>query len=790
MNPTIIRRSDMEFLKNSNWIWSLNWDSNDKEQARIVLFRKKINIAEKPVSGMVSISADSRYKLYVNDRLAQTGPSKGDKQIWFYDNVDISNYLKKGINIIAVEVLRYPQALSSGSHSTFRTETPGLYVVGNVEDEKGNRYDLQTDESWKCKIDESIVLEAEEEGFAPLWIHERVKGNKKIFGWKRESFCDSAWDLAKPYVRLQVPKAVSPGNLNPRTIPFMYRKKRQFNGIIDIKKSRYSKSEWNEFLKGRREIVIPPNSEEIVEIDAGEEMTGYLRIALTGGAKARAELLQSEAYVLDGLCKPAQVPAKGDRIDTVNGHLTGYTDVYEAAGLGTDEEYEVYEPFWFRTFRFIQLKITTAEEALNLKLFDYEETGYPLEIKTNVNTSDESLKKIWDISERTLRRCMHETYMDCPFYEQLQYAMDSRLQILYTYSIAADDRLARKCIDDFKRAQRYDGLLNCCYPNCNTNVIPGFSIYYILMLYDHMMYFGDKKLIEYHMPAVENILNFFDRNIVREGYVGKIGGLNLEAPFWSFIDWAEEWNPTTGMPPAGLKGPLTMESLLYVMGLQHAAKLAVYIERHKASEEYLKRAGKVQEAIRAYCMGADGMLKDGPGIDEYSQHCQVFSILTDTVDLEAGRKNLLETVNNTAYTQCTVAMRYYLFRALEKTGLYEYTNQYWDSWREMLKNNCTTCVEAEAYSRSECHAWGALALYELPGAVLGVRPAEPGYKKICIEPVSGYLKHADGRVKTPVGEVYVSWKLENGELKAEYKAPEGIEVVFRNSKENLKLTSK
>lgn len=668
----------MEFLKNSNWIWSLNWDSNDKEQARIVLFRKKINIAEKPVSGLVSISADSRYKLYVNDRLAQTGPSKGDKQIWFYDDVDISNYLKKGINIIAVEVLRYPQALSRGSHSTFRTETPGLYVIGNVEDEKGNIYDLQTDESWKCKIDENIVFEAEEEGFAPLWIHERVKGNKKTFGWKRESFCDSDWDPAKPYVRLQVPKAVSPGNLNPRTIPFMYRKKRQFHGIIDIKKSRYSKSEWNEFLKGRREIVIPPNSEEIVEIDAGEEMTGYLRIALTGGAKARAELLQSEAYVLDGLCKPAQVPAKGDRIDTVNGHLTGYTDVYEAAGLGTDEEYEVYEPFWFRTFRFIQLKITTAEEALNLKLFDYEETGYPLEVKTKVNTSDDSLKKIWDISERTLRRCMHETYMDCPFYEQLQYAMDSRLQILYTYSIAADDRLARKCIDDFKRAQRYDGLLNCCYPNCNTNVIPGFSIYYILMLYDHMMYFGDKKLIEYHMPAVENILNFFDRNIVREGYVGKIGGLNLEAPFWSFIDWAEEWNPTTGMPPAGLKGPLTMESLLYVMGLQHAAKLAVYIERHKASEEYLKRAGKVQEAIRTYCMGVNGMLKDGPGIEEYSQHCQVFSILTDTVDLEAGRKNLLETVNNTAYTQCTVAMRYYLFRALEKAGLYEYTNQYWD----------------------------------------------------------------------------------------------------------------
>jgi hypothetical protein len=417
----------------------------------------------------------------------------------------------------------------------------------------------------------------------------------------------------------------------------------------------------------------------------------------------------------------------------------------------------------------------TKEEPLILKAMDYEETGYPLRVSTSVTTSDESLEKIWEISERTLRRCMHETYEDCPFYEQLQYVMDSRQQILYTYAVSADDRLARKCMDDLRRSQRYDGLLNACYPNCNSNVIPGFSIYYILMVYDHMMYFGDRKLVEEHMPAIYRILKYFEEHMTKEGYVEKIGD-RLGAPFWSFIDWAAEWNDTNGMPTAGLKGPLTMESLLYLYGLMHTAKLAEFMGHQEEAGLLEEKANKLRSALRKHCMGENGMLQDGPGIDEYSQQCQVFGILTETFDKEEGKKNLLATIMDKSYTQSTVAMRFYLFRALERTGLYEYTDGYWDAWRAMIAMHCTTCVESEAYSRSECHAWGSLVLYELPSVTLGVTPASPGYQKIRIAPVCGYMTHASGIVKTPVGDVKVSWKAEGGKMIVEYEAPEGIEV--------------
>jgi hypothetical protein len=67
-------------------------------------------------------------------------------------------------------------------------------------------------------------------------------------------------------------------------------------------------------------------------------------------------------------------------------------------------------------------------------------------------------------------------------------------------------------------------------------------------------------------------------------------------------------------------------------------------------------------------------------------------------------------------------------------------------------------VEAADYSRSECHAWGSLALYELPTVILGVRPAAPGYEKIEVHPVPGMLTSASGTVHTPRGNLNVSWK--------------------------------
>ena len=313
-------------------------------------------------------------------------------------------------------------------------------------------------------------------------------------------------------------------------------------------------------------------------------------------------------------------------------------------------------------------------------------------------------------------------------------------------------------------------MISCCYPNYRYHIIPGFSVYYIMMLYDHMMYFGDKELIRSYLSTIDGILEYFHRHLAKEGIVDKIGGILFREASWSFIDWTSQWDATSGVPTATLSGPVTMESLLYIMGLEHAAKMASFAGRDAIGDEYTTRAGKVREAIKTHCTGNNGMIQDGPGIDEYSQHCQVFAVLTDTTPLEQGRANLLQTIQNKQeYAQCSVAMAYYLYRALEKCNLYEYTNELWDVWRDMVKNNLTTCVEDPVGQRSDCHGWGALALYELPAVILGVCPTKPGFEEMEVKPVPGHFTWAEGEVITPKGRVKVQWKKAREDIELQHQ---------------------
>ena len=143
----------------------------------------------------------------------------------------------------------------------------------------------------------------------------------------------------------------------------------------------------------------------MVELSAGEEQCAWLLYAFAGGKGAKVTTLCSECYYYPAESEDS-APRKGDRTDAVNGVLLGHTSTYCAAGCGTRERPEHYEPFWMRTFRFVRLTVESGEEPLTILDFSFRTTGYPLEVRTQVQTSDPTHAPIWDISVRTLRRCI------------------------------------------------------------------------------------------------------------------------------------------------------------------------------------------------------------------------------------------------------------------------------------------------------------------------------------------------------------------------------------------------
>ena len=121
-----------EFGAPSKWIWLPENSLPEEREAYVCVFRKAFELPletlEKKTRCLLRISADSRYKLYVNGSFAEAGPAKGDNHVRYYDLIDILPYLGPGKNCIGIEVLRYPALHGFGNHSLFRAETPGLYV--------------------------------------------------------------------------------------------------------------------------------------------------------------------------------------------------------------------------------------------------------------------------------------------------------------------------------------------------------------------------------------------------------------------------------------------------------------------------------------------------------------------------------------------------------------------------------------------------------------------------------------------------------------------------------------
>lgn len=218
----------------------------------------------------------------------------------------------------------------------------------------------------------------------------------------------------------------TPWIVQPRLIPL------PTETPVKVDTVRYADSDlsveaWLDLFQNGKSLKLVPGTTHRIELEAECHSTAFLRFTAeqaTGGS-SEVTITYSEGYEKkpegDGKYDPSLPRVKSDRLQREGNYLIGPTDTFVFTG-GEGEEEETYEPFWWRTFRFLVLEIKVGEKPLTLRGLEAKQTNYPTEVKAKLNfgKADDEVHRIWDVSLRTMRNCLFDGFSDCPFYEQLQ----------------------------------------------------------------------------------------------------------------------------------------------------------------------------------------------------------------------------------------------------------------------------------------------------------------------------------------------------------------------------------
>ena len=158
-------------------------------------------------------------------------------------------------------------------------------------------------------------------------------------------------------------------------------------------------------------------------------------------------------------------------------------------------------------------------------------------------------------------------------------------------------------------------------------------------------------------------------------------------------------------------------------------------------------------------------------------HTIIWAVLSGAAEGETVGK-IMKHINDGDISKTSFSMNYCLFRAVEKSGLYnDLLPNMLDGWKHMIDLNCTTwCETYPEITRSECHAWSSAPLYEFMSCVLGVQCKYDDV--IIIKPNTLTLKYAKGTVPTRFGNFGISWKNEDGIFKIDVKAPADVKKLL------------
>jgi len=773
-----------------------------------VYFRKAFDLPDDAAGAAAHVTADSRYKLYVNGHYAGRGPIRTDLVWQYYDDYDITRYLHPGKNVIAALVHYYGE-----DTGWYMTRRPGLRIQCAVKTSRGLPVVLKTEGSWK-------VLRA------PSWLQHtpRVSGAlgfievydaaKEPTGWNTADFDDSGWGSAQiissasgehPFLTAYIWE-----NLIPRSIPMLLEEEVRPAKVLQVAEVQSlmtpaptlahqmaqesphplqaCKVENADSLLGSSGAATiqttqyptngPSNCSAVLVFDFGREVTGYPRIEMDGTAGGIVDIGVSEGLA-NGRVRP-----------THNGnHISRY--------IMRDGEQQ-FETFEWDGFRYMQLTIRNATNPIRLRKVAVTFTSYPVGQRGAFESSDPELNKIWNTSRYSVQLNMHDAFEDCPNREQRQWVGDAYVETKVNYAVFGDTKLAAKYLRQIANSQRSDGMIMPFYPGNDGGAdilriftIKDFAEHWVSTLWEYYQFTGDRQTLQELYPNAVKVTQYFTRYLDENGLVSDV-------PPWVFGDWVT----------IDRRGENAIVNALFYNNLIEVSQMAKLLGDPADEKQYLEMASRLKRAMNERLWDerrgvyVDANVNGTPSgrVSQQSNSLALlydiatpeksWSILSyifdknriklDSPGMEGGTQNPLEKPKFDEEHDVVQAQPFFMHwvdASLAHLGEYErMVGLIRDLYGNMINAGATCTWEVWNPHASQCHGWSATPGYDLMHFVLGVRGVTPGYIEFSVEPHPAGLTSAKGVFPSVQGDIPVSWTASASHFDLGVTVPKGTKA--------------
>ncbi len=625
-------------FENAKWIWG-NLDFSENEYSE---FLEKIDFSDERVIFRISVTGD--YTLFINGKYAKSNQYGDFPHYKVYDEIDITDYLKKGENRISLLSWYFGK-------SGMRYHTPVAGVI------------------FEAVADGKVILSSDENTLSRKSLAYLSGSDKKITNQLGYSF---TYDATKEDMWLD-------------------------ESMDGFKKSFVTMENVEVFKRPIKKLCLKPSikgkitkTESSYIIDFGREIVGLAHLDFISGKAQKINVAYGE------ILKDGHVKRKIDGRDFSFDYI---------AKRGENQ----YTNYMFRLgLRYIEI---TFEEEILINSVEMIPEVYPANPKEIPELSKDD-RDIYEICLNTLKLCMMEHYVDCPWREQCMYAYDSRNQMLAGYYAFCDKNqdYARANLLLMSKDEREDDLLSICFPSREKLSIPTFSLYYILAVKEYVEHTFDLSLAKEVIGKIERILDKFIKTR-KDGLVTKFAGDD----YWNFYDWSEYLESEFG------GNDDSADLMVNAITLVALDSYKYIVEKLGTENKFLGIDEEIKLKAREKFLNPEtGLYFIHKRDEKPTELANSLAVLTGIATKDETDK-ISEKLANGELIECSLSMKAFKYDALLKNNREKYKDSVLSEIRKTYKTMVDSglgtvweTIEGETAfdnAGSLCHGWSAIPIY-------------------------------------------------------------------------------